>query len=213
MNEYERLKKQKDEILAKEPIFNQVRLLRMMNQDLKDELEGANNLLEQYKNGSRVAMLERLLEKQTKDNEMSSHNHALYAGELREEIISFKSTVDIQKSQLETYKEAIEALVEDHRNQKAKSDDWIQKIETEARGYMKQVESQKEYWEGYSEESIRIESQLRDQIQSQNEELKRIEEHVKPLYHSTDKETHLIACRVLRDPDRYPPKLDEHRFA
>jgi hypothetical protein len=89
----------------------------------------------------------------------------------------------------------------------------ISNLLSDRRSLITTIESKKEYWEGYSEESLRIESQLRDQIQSQKEELKRIREHVKPLYHSTDKETHLISCRVLHDPDRYPPKFDEHRFA
>jgi hypothetical protein len=55
-------------------------------------------------------------------------------------LASLITTIESKGEQLETCKEAIEAIVEDHRNQKIKTDEWIQKIEAEARGYMKENE-------------------------------------------------------------------------
>lgn len=52
-----------------------------------------------------------------------------------------------------------------------------------------------------------VESQEKEN-ESLQKELTRIKEQIKPLYDSNDNGTHLIACRILRDPDRYPPKVD-----
>lgn len=50
-------------------------------------------------------------------------------------------------------------------------------------------------------------------LKKENAELKKEQDRVRDLaiecYRGEQKEIHLIGCRILRDPDRYPPKLDE----